>query len=262
VAAVGMTLVIVAREIDISIGSLFSVCGIVAAVAAKSGWPMPWAAAAAVGAGMVVGAVNGALVAFAGMPSIVVTLASMVILDQGLRWARQGAEVSGLPADFQWLGFSQHGGEWLLMAAALGLLVIFAAGTRWLAAGRAVYAVGCDRESARLAGLRPRRVVFGVFVLMGALAAVAALLNAIRFPHVDASAGRGLELQVIAAVVVGGTAIAGGRGTMLGTLIGVALLVSIAPALTFLHLQAQWERAIQGLIILLAVAVDGLRRGR
>jgi rhamnose transport system permease protein len=114
-----------------------------------------------------------------------------------------------------------------------------------------------------LAGIRPRRVVFGVFVAMGGLAGLAALLNAIRFVDVDPNSGAGLELQAIAAVVVGGVAISGGRGTLAGSLIGVLLLGSIGPALVFLGTQPQWEKAIQGLIILLAVASDALpRKGR
>ena len=119
-------------------------------------------------------------------------------------------------------------------------------------------------------GIRPRRVVFAVFVIMGALSGLAALLNALRFADVDPNAGLGLELQVIAAVVVGGVAVTGGRGNLVGTLLGVALLGSIAPALVFLgtnpHLaflggKPQWEKAIQGLIILVAVASDSLNRG-
>jgi rhamnose transport system permease protein len=131
---------------------------------------------------------------------------------------------------------------------------------RNLAAGRAVYATGSDPEAARLAGIRPRGVVFATFVTMGALAGLAALLNAVRFADVDPNAGSGLELQVIAAAVVGGTAISGGRGTLLGTLVGVALLGSIGPALVFLKTQPQWEKAIQGMIILLAVASGALYR--
>ena len=104
------------------------------------------------------------------------------------------------------------------------MFLVFAWGLRHLAAGRAVYATGSDPEAARLAGIRPRRVVFGVFVVMGALTGLAALLTAIQFIDVQTNAGVGLELQVIAAVVVGGMAISGGRGTSLGTLLGVALL--------------------------------------
>ena len=156
------------------------------------------------------------------------------------------------------------------MAIALSVFAAFAWGLRHLAAGRAVYATGSDPEAARLAGIRPRGVVFAVFVVMGSMAGLAALLNAVRFSDVDPNAGTGLELQVIAAVVVGGVAISGGRGTLAGSLIGVALLGSIGPALVFLGPnlppalewfgKPQWEKAIQGLIILLAVASDALNK--
>ena len=144
-------------------------------------------------------------------------------------------------------------------------------GATWRRAGSSTpRALTPKRRGSRAFG--PRRVIFAVFVTMGALAALAALLNAVRFADVDPNSGSGLELQVIAAVVVGGVAVSGGRGTLAGTAIGVALLGSIAPALVFLgtnpHLaflgaKPQWEKAIQGLIILLAVAWDSFyREGR
>lgn len=261
VAAVGMTLVIVCRHIDISIGSQFSICGVVAGLLARAGAPIPVVALGTLGAGAGLGALNGALVAGLGLPSIVVTLATLVILRESLRYVREGEFVRNLPAGFQWFGAGQEHGQWLVVAAALAVFALFAWSLRHLAAGRAVYATGSDPEAARLAGIRPRRVVFNVFLVMGALAGLAALLNAVRFADVDPNSGAGLELQVIAAVVVGGAAISGGRGTLAGTLIGVGLLGSIAPALVFLHTQPQWEKAIQGAIILLAVASDALYRG-
>jgi rhamnose transport system permease protein len=258
VAAIGMTLVIVARQIDISIGSQFCACGVVVGLLAKAGVPVPVAALAAVIAGAGMGAVNGWLVAVLRFPSIVVTLATLVIIREALRWFREGEFVRDMPPGFQWFGLSHETGPWVLVAAAIGVFLAFAWGTRYLSAGRAVYATGSDPEAARLAGLRPEAVTFGVFVLMGALTGLAAVLNSVRFADVDPNAGAGLELQAIAAVVVGGTAISGGRGTMLGTLIGVVLLGAIGPALVFFHLQPQWEKAIQGAIILAAVASDRL----
>ena len=258
-----MTLVIIARQIDISIGSQFSICGVVAGELARRGVPIPLVAVVTVLAGASMGAINGGLVAGLGLPSIVVTLATLVIGREGLRYAREGAFVRNLPPGFQWFGTGQGAGQWLVVAIALVVFVAFAWALRNLAAGREVYATGSDAEAARLAGIRPRLVVFSVFAVMGMLAALAALLNAVRFADVDPNAGTGLELQVIAAVVVGGAAISGGRGTLAGSLIGVALLGSIGPALVFLGTQPQWEKAIQGLIILLAVATDALdREGR
>ena len=260
VAAMGMTLVILARQIDISIGSQFAICGVVLGLLAKAGLPVPLAAAAAVAAGAGLGAVNGGLVAGLGLPSIVVTLATMVAWREGLRWATEGAWVRGLPASFQWLGLGQTGGRILIVATAALVFAAVAWGLVSLRAGRAVYATGSDAEAARLLGLRPRRVVFGVFVVMGALSGLAAVLTTLQFIDVQANAGVGLELRVIAAVVVGGVAISGGRGSSLGVLLGVLFLAVLGPALVFLGGKAHWDRALQGAIVLLAVAGEAARQ--
>lgn len=260
VLAVGMSMVILTRNIDISVGWQLSVCGIVAGLLARQGLPMPAVAAVAIILGALMGAFNGVMVAMMGLPSIVVTLATMVILRQGLAWARQGEAVYGLPENFQWFGLGQAGGELMIVLVAMAVFVAFAWTLRWLAAGRAIYAVGSDHEAARLAGIRPRRVVFGVFVLMGALAGLAAILQSSRSPQVDPNAGKDLELQVIAAVVVGGIAINGGRGTLIGVLLGVALLGTVGSALVFLDVHSTWQRALEGAIILIAVSSDAIRR--
>jgi rhamnose transport system permease protein len=260
VAAIGMTLVILARHIDISIGSQFAICGVAAGLFAKAGLPVPAAGLGAVATGALLGALNGGLVAGLGLPSIVVTLATMVMLREGLRWATEGVWVQDLPAGFQWMGLGQDLGRVVIPVLAVSVFVLFAWGLRYVAAGRAVYATGSDAEAARLAGIRPRRVVFSVFVAMGALTGLAALLTTIQFIDVQTNAGVGLELRVIAAVVVGGTAISGGRGSLVGTLLGVVLLGLVGPALTFLGTEAYWDRALQGLIILVAVAADAFER--
>lgn len=262
VVAVGMTLVILTRQIDISVGAQFSVCGVVAGLLAEAGLPLPVPFAAAVLAGATLGAVNGALVAFARLPAIVVTLATLAVYREALRWWREGVAIRDLPPGFQWFGLGGEAGSWAVVGAAVAVFVLFAWGLRHLAAGRAVYATGSDAEAARLAGVRPDRVVFGVFVLVGALTGLAAVLNAVRFSAVDPTAGTGLELRVIAAVVVGGAAITGGRGRLFGTLLGVALLSVVGPALVFLKVRSEWEKAIQGGIILVAVASDVLGRRR
>ena len=221
IAALGMTLIVLTGQIDISIGSQFAICSVAAGLAAKSGLPLPAVALAVLLSGALLGAINGALVAWARIPSIVVTLAAMVALRDALRWVTQGA--------------------W---------------GLRNMPAGRAVYAVGSNENAARLAGIDAARVTFWAFTAAGALTACAALLNSARFNQIPSNAGLGMELKVIAAVVVGGTAIRGGRGTVVGTLLGVILLGAIGPALTFLGISAYWEKAIQGAIILMAVATE------
>ncbi len=261
VVACGMALVIICREIDISVGSQFSVCGVCAGLLATHHAPTLVALLAAIGAGAAMGAVNGALVAGLRLPSIVVTLATMITWREGLNWWRQG-EFVYLPDGLQWFGLTQAAGQWTLIAAALLLLVLFAVGLRRLALGRFFYAVGTDAEAARLAGIRPQLVKFSAFVLMGALTGVAAMMNVVQSPQVDPKSGTGLELKTIAAVVVGGVAISGGRGSLWGSFAGILLLACISPALIHLHIEAYWEKAIQGAIILLAVVADGIRTRR
>jgi rhamnose transport system permease protein len=258
VVACGMALVIICRQIDISVGSQFSVCSVCAGLLAAHHWPAALVLLASIAIGALLGAFNGVLVAGLRLPSIVVTLATLVSLRQGLNLIRQG-EFVNLPDGLQWFGLSQAAGQWTLVASALVLLVVFALGMRDLSAGRFVYAVGADTEAARLAGIRPQVVTFAVFVLMGALTGLAAMMNIIQSPQVQPLSGSGLELKVIAAVVVGGVSISGGRGNLWGVLAGLLLLACVAPALTHLHIEAYWEKAVQGAIILLAVVADGIR---
>ena len=254
--ATGMTLVVLAGEIDISVGSQFAVCSVAAGMLAKAGVPVLLLPLAMLVLGALMGSVNGVLVGVLRLPSIIVTLAMLVAWRDALRWTTEGAWVQGLPANFQWFGLGQGPAQALIVGAAVGALALFAWCARNLGAGRAVYAVGSDAEAARLAGIDPVRVKVGVFVVTGALVGLAALLNAVRFDAVPSNAGAGLEMKAIAAVVVGGTAITGGRGRLVGTLIGAALLGTISTALVFLGINPFWEKAIQGGIILAALVSD------
>jgi rhamnose transport system permease protein len=254
--AMGTLLVMLTGEIDISVGSVFAICGVLAGACAVAGVPLAAVMAIAVAAGAALGALNGALVAYAGLPSIVVTLASMVALRDGLRWATEGAWIQNLPPSFQWLGLSQAA----FPIVAFALIAALQTGLSWsatrVAAFRSVYATGSDVQAARLAGIETRLVKFVVFAAGGAFTGLAALLNAVRFNQIPSNAGVGLEMKVVAAVVVGGAAVRGGRGTFTGTLLGVLLLASIGPALVFLGVTSYWERAIHGAIVLAAVAAD------
>jgi len=254
--AVGMTIVILAGEIDISVGSLFAVCSVAAGWLAHAGVPMPLVPICVMVTGAAMGTINGVLVGRLRLPSIIVTLAMLVAWRDALRWATGGAWIQDLPPDFQWFGLSPAAAQWLIVVLSSGVTAGFAWTLRHLAAGRAVYAVGSDHEAARLAGIEPSLVVMGAFVVTGTLVGLAAVLNAVRFAAVPSNAGVGLELQAVAAVVVGGTSITGGRGSLLGTVIGVALLGTIGTALTFAGISPTWTQAIQGLIILAALATD------
>jgi rhamnose transport system permease protein len=255
IVAIGATLVILIGEIDISVGSVFAIASVVAGQAAVSQGPMPLVVLLTIMIGAAFGAINGVLVSMLRLPSIVVTLATMVALRDGLRWITQGAWVENLPAGFQFLGVGQARYPFLALGIAVAVLAIASWSLRYLPAGRAVYATGSSADAARLAGIPVAAVRCSVFTVAGACTGLAALLNAVRFNQIPANAGLGLEMQVIAAVVIGGTAITGGRGTLTGTVLGVVLLGSIGPALTFLSASPYWERALQGAIVLVAVAI-------
>ena len=227
-----MTLVIVVAQIDISVGSLFAICGVAlrafgarrnAGVAAAAGRYCDWGRAGfnQWSAGLVrQRAVHRSDASHHG------GLAGGAELGNG---RRLGGRLAGTVSVVR-----PGTGERARLCCSLSTAVVFAAlwwASKNLRAFRAIYATGSDAEAARLAGIKTRSVVFAVFILIGSLTGLAAVLNAVRFSDVPANAGIGLELQAIAAVVVGGTPITGGRGRLMGTLIGVALLGSIAPAL-------------------------------
>ncbi|NBV32259.1 MAG: ABC transporter permease [Proteobacteria bacterium] len=242
VLTIGMAVVIISRQIDISVGSQFGVCAVVAGLMSAAGAPLGIALLTATLTGTAMGALNGFLVAWLGLPSIVVSLATMVTWAEVLRLFQQGRFIN-LPPRVQWFGFSQLVGQASLLFFALGLL------------GAMAYFLKNRTGD-------PRGVTMLAFVLMGTLTGIAAFCNMVQSPQVDPKCGVGLEMKAIAAAVVGGVAVTGGRGGLLGAFFGLLLLATINPALTYMHVDAYWEKAIQGLVILLAVIADGLRTKR
>ncbi|HET6409729.1 MAG TPA: ABC transporter permease [Chthoniobacteraceae bacterium] len=261
IVAAGTSLVIIVRQIDISVGSQFAVSGIVAGMLASYGAGVATCAAGALGAGLLMGAINGLCVATLRLPSIVVTLATMVIWREALRLTQQGQFIN-LPSGFQWFGLTLESGQMIQISAALALFSLLAWFASNVSAGRFIYAVGSDAEAARLSGIPPRITTFAAFVLLGGLCGIAAFMNALQTPQVDPKSGTGLEMKVIAASVVGGIAINGGRGRLWGAFLGLLVLTTISPALTYLHVEAYWEKAVQGSIILLAVIAETIRTRR
>jgi ribose/xylose/arabinose/galactoside ABC-type transport system permease subunit len=260
IAAAGMTALIVGGAIDISIGSILAVCAVAAAGLAKAGWPIAGVLAAALGLGGLLGGINGALVAYAGIPAIIVTLGMLGVWRGLMTWITGGVWIRDLPPAFSaWterhlLGLPLPVWTAAAVAAAVGLVM---ARHRW---GRWFYAVGSQPRSARLSGVPVRKVTCSAFVLLGALVGLAAFVLASRFSLVQSNTGRGFELQVITGVVVGGTDIFGGRGTVLGSMLGVLLITTVETALTFLRVAPEWVPAVQGALILAAVLGDALRR--
>jgi rhamnose transport system permease protein len=260
IAAVGMTLVILCGEIDISVAAQLAVCGVVGGTLSRMGLPIAVVIVCTVVCGGVLGLINGALVSWLSIPSIVATLAMLVLLENGLIVITKGVWVQNLPEDFQWFGLGQAGGQIVFAAIALTVLCGCVFMLRKTEFGRRFYAVGCSHEAALRMRIHPTRVVPTAFVILGALMGLAAVIHYCRYPEIETGAGRGLELQVIAAVVVGGTAISGGRGTLIGTFLGVVLLGVVTAVLAFTPLESTADKAVQGAIILIAVVADKVVR--
>lgn len=261
VAAVGMTMVIVIGGIDISVGSILGVCATIAGNLAVGGTPAPLAFLAAILAGGLCGLLNGALIAFARIPPIVATLGTLSILRGGLILVTQGQWIMNMPDEF-----------FISQRSLLGvpipiwvMVVLVAAGWFWMRytpGGRALYAVGGNRDAARLSGINSRRVTLQVFTINGLLAGVAAVLYAAKFTTIQSNAGLGFELSVITAAVVGGVSILGGAGSVLGALLGAILINVISTGAVFLRVSPFWLQTVQGGLILLTVLADMLRRRR
>ncbi len=261
VAAVGMTLVIVSGNIDISVGSILGVCATIAGELARSGQPVVVAFAVAILVGGLLGAVNGLLVAYANIPAIVVTLGMLSILRGGLILVTQGRWIEQLPIEFFFSQRSTLGVPNPIWVMA-GVVLLGALFMKYHPIGRAIYAVGNNAEAARLAGINPRSVRMFVFVVNGLLVGLASVLYASKFTAIQSNAGQGFELIVITSAVVGGVSILGGSGTVFGALLGALLLSLIGTVSIFLQVSPFWLQTVQGLLILLTVLVDIVRRRR
>ncbi|WP_027482284.1 ABC transporter permease [Deinococcus pimensis] len=257
---VGQTLVLLMKHVDLSVSSVVGLTAFLSGslFVANPGLPVPVVLLAGVVMGALLGAVNGLLVAYGRVPALVATLGTLYVF-RGVDYAVvQGGQInaSNLPAAFSHLATGSVLGVPTLALLVLAVMVVFAVYLRSYRGGREYYAVGSNVDAAVLAGIDVTRRVMTGFVLSGAIAGLAGVLYLARYGTVDAAAGTGLELQVIAAAVVGGVSIGGGVGTLLGAGTGALLLGAIASALVTLRAPAFWQQAIQGALLLLAISVD------
>jgi len=267
VVAVGQTLVVLTRNIDLSVGAIVGFTAyFVGTMLANDNSLHPIVVVfVAVALGGFLGAINGVIVAWGRVPSIIVTLGTLAIF-RGVLIELSGAKTvttDSLPA---WLLdlprenlFVIAGLEVrVLVALAIGCVLVFQVGTSYLSFGRRLYAIGSNPDAAALIGLPVKRIVFLTFVLSGALSGLAGFMTLARFGNITVEAGRGLELQVVAAVVVGGVNIFGGSGTIIGALLGAIMIGTLEQSLFRLQISEFWRDALLGMLILLAVASDAV----
>jgi len=261
VAAIGMALVIMSGHIDVSVGSLIGVLATVAGTLAVKGYPIWMAWLVPILLGILVNAVVGVLVAYANIPSIVVTLGMLSILKGGLISVTNGEWITNMPADFfiaQWRWFGVPSAIYFMVI----LTVIMAVWMRYTTMGRAIYAIGGNPEAARTAGIPIKPATVGIFALHGFFAGVATLLFATQLQVIQSTVPPNLELTVITAAVIGGVSILGGTGTVVGSTLAAIFFATIGSALIFVNIQAYWLRAVLGVLILVTVLADMARRRR
>ncbi|HEV2371742.1 MAG TPA: ABC transporter permease [Streptosporangiaceae bacterium] len=258
--ALGETMVVLSRNVDLSIGSVLGLSAYVSAglFGHAHGVPIPVVFLTGLGIGLACGAANGLMVSAGRVPSLVVTLATLYVFRGIDTLIVGGGEVVARSLPGAFISIPQQtvlGIPWL----AIVIAAVVGAGAYYLRSfrsGRELYAIGSNPEAARLAGIPVARRVFTVFTVSGAIAGLAGVLWAAQYQTIDSTAGTGYELQVIAAVVVGGVAIFGGSGSVVGAAVGALLLNTINSALNVLGISPFWDQAIAGFLLLLAITLD------
>jgi inositol transport system permease protein len=273
--AIGMTFVILTAGIDLSVGSLLAFAGLVAAAVAKGGlsdrftvgddaigygWPL--AALAAIGVGLAGGYLQGLAITRLKVPPFVVTLGGMSAFRGAALLFAAGGPISGFDPGYSWWGQGKIGPVPVPVIIFLVCAVIAHVVLSHTRFGRRVYAVGGNPEAARLSGLNVSAIICSVYVIMGFFAGLCAVVLSARLNSAEAVAGTGYELTVIASVVIGGTSLFGGVGTIFGTVIGSLLIGVLLNGLVILNVSSYIQQIIIGVIIVLAVAFDTFAKSR
>jgi ribose transport system permease protein len=262
IVSIGMTYVMLSGGIDLSVGSAMALSAVVAATYAKSGSPFVVVVLIGVGIGFLIGLINGLAITKLRVPPLIATLA-MLSVARGIQLIySHGVTVFGLGDAVGWLGRGALGPIPVPIVLLLLLYILASFGLSRTAFGRKVYAVGGNERAARIVGIPVERIKISVYILSSILASVGGLILISRLDSAPAIIGTGLELDTIAAVVIGGTSLTGGKGGVWGTLIGVAILALIQNALNLLNVSPYFTQLVQGLVIFTAVAIDMNRRGR
>ncbi|MGC8468811.1 MAG: ABC transporter permease [Acetobacteraceae bacterium] len=257
IPAIGMTLVILTGGIDVSIGSMLGLVAATGGLMFEAGWPVAVVAPLFVVLGAGFGAVNAAIILGGRVPPVVATLGTLSIFRMAVFLVLGSNWITAIPPVLTTLFIAWHVGPLpVATVIALVLMVIFGVFMRGFRLGRHVYAIGNNKEAARLAGIKVRRIEFYTYVLLGAFTGIAALLTLGQSPLAQNSTGTGFELGVIAAVVLGGTELSGGRGTILGTALGTIIVELIEDGVVLMRIQPFWGGVLLGGIILFSIGVN------
>jgi ribose transport system permease protein len=259
IVALGMTLVILTEGIDLSLGPVLGLAGIVAALLVVGGTPIPLALLAAILVAAAFGALIGVLVAVVELPAFIVTLGTFGMASSLAMALTQGNSVTGLPVEIRWFNEGLFLGLPVPIWATVALFAVTAVVLHRTRFGRYVYAIGGNRRALMLSGVRFRAYHVGVYVYAAVFAALASFIMTARMNAAHPTVGVGLEFDAIAAVILGGTSFVGGRGGILGTVGGALAVATLRNGLNLLSVPTEWQVAMVGIVIILAVALDSLR---
>jgi ribose transport system permease protein len=259
ILAAGMTLVILTRGIDLSVGSVVALTGVSSVLLFTAGAPTIVAVIGGIVVGVLTGLLNGSLIAFLGLPAFIITLGALTYI-RGLSYSLTNAQ----PLIADELGFRALGNGGIAGIPTPVVIMLLVYVVLWFVLerttfGRHVYAIGGNPEAARLAGVKVRWTLVRVYLIMGACAGLAGVIFAARVESGQPRAGEGYELDAIAAVVLGGTSLAGGRGRIFGTLVGALIIGVLSNGLVLMNVPFFYQLVIKGVVIILAVAIDGLK---
>ena len=262
IVTVAATFVLISGSIDLSVGSTYALGGVAAAKAITAGVPVVPAVLIGIAAGAAVGALNGFVIVRLRVPALIATLGTLYAIQSLVLVLTDGNPVYDLPSSFNWLGQ----GEILGVAVPVWIALVVVVLGQWCLSrsvfGRRVYAVGGSERAAYMAGVPIARIRFSVFVLAGMAAALAGVLISARLGSAQVNSGTGLELTVIAAAIIGGTSLFGGAGNVVGSMLGALLIAVIANGMVLAQINPFYQNMVVGLIIIVAVGLDGWRRRR
>jgi ribose transport system permease protein len=262
IAAIGQTVVIIAGGFDLSVGSVMAAAGIMSAYLINQGTEFGLAIAGALALGCAIGLANGAIVAYLRINPLITTLATLAIVRGFAYVITEGKAEVVSNETYLDLGTDEVLGIPIVVVLLVALFLAVGFAIPRTRFGRYMYAIGSNARAARLAGIRVRRWQLVFFGLSGTLAAVAGCVTVSRTGTAEPSANLGAELDVITAVILGGTSLAGGRGRLMGTFLGLLVIAVLNNGLILLGVQSYWQQVVKGAVLLLAVSWDELRRTR
>jgi ribose/xylose/arabinose/galactoside ABC-type transport system permease subunit len=260
IIAIGMTFVLIAGGLDLSVGSYLAFCGLICGLGLSAGIPIPLAILLGILAGVVGGVFNAVVIVKLNIPPLITTLGTMYMARGLVLVITKGTPIYPLPKDFCAFG----SGSLLGIPYVILIAIVLAVAANWVlnktVYGRQVYAIGGNEETARFSGINVNRIKASVYIIVTVLAALSGILMSGRLGSAQPSIGDGYEMQVITAVIIGGTSLTGGAGTILGTVFGAIFMSVLSNGMNLVGVSVYWQKFVMGLIIVVAVGIDQYKK--